>query len=158
MNNHLEIPKEIQQIIDEITNIDLNLAELPLSEHPRLPQFNRSIRVLNIDIKSEHEFINFTYEQVLRDKVTGEEVTISLPAPEWVVYKETWSYLRNEQNEPIELSLTVPDETLTKGKVKVPSYKYMLWLLKNNKAGLLDLLKSYLHEFIELKKDELNKL
>lgn len=158
MNNHLNIPPDIQQLINTIANVDLNLAELPLPEHPKLPQFNRSIRVLNIDAKSKQEFVHFSYEQVLKDKETGEEIKISLPTPEWVVYKNTWSYLRDEQNIPVELLLIEPNEDMIKDKVKVPSYKYMLWLLKNNRVGFLDLLKAYLNNFVEDKREELDSL
>ncbi|WP_292010760.1 hypothetical protein [Chryseobacterium sp.] len=158
MNNHLSIPSNIQQIIDQISNTDLNLAELPLPEHPKLPHFDRFIRVLDIDAKSKQEFINFTYEQVLRDKVNGEEFKIALPTPEWVIYKETWSYLRDENNNPFEVLLTEPTETEATGKVRVPTYRYMLWLLKNDKIAFLDLLKSYLKDFIENKGEELDKL
>lgn len=156
MNEHLNIPSEIQSIINEINNIDLNFVELPLQEHPKLPQFNRSIKVLNIEAKSEQQFLVFVYEQVLRDKETGEEINIKLPAPEWVIYKETWSYLRGTNNLPIEL--TLKDDKSKKDLVKVPSYKYMIWLMKNNKAGFLQLIESYLDSFIKAKQNELDQI
>ena len=144
MNEHLKIPTQIQALINDIENVELSLAELPLSEHPKLPQFDRSIRVLDIDAKSRNEFVNFIYEQVLKDKETGEEINISLPAPEWVIYKETWSYLRDEQNNTIELPLSDPSDKILKDKVKVSSFKYMIWLMKNNKIGFLQLIQGYL--------------
>lgn len=98
MNEHLNIPKNIQKIIGDIENVDLNLSELPLPEHPKLPQFNRSIRVLDIDAKSKQEFMVFIYEQVLRDKETGEEIRIPLPAPEWIVYKESSAPYRDRKS------------------------------------------------------------
>ena len=156
MNEHLNIPTEIQNLISEINGVDLNFVELPLREHPKLPQFNRTIRVLNIEAKSEQQFIVFVYEQVLRDKETGEEVNIPLPSPEWVVYKETWSYLRGTNNLPIELSLK--DDKAKKDLVKVPSYKYMIWLMKSNKAGFLQLIETYLDSFIKAKQKELDQL
>jgi len=158
MNEHLTIPENIEQILNNIKTTSLSLAELPLEPHPILSQFDRCIRVLDIDAKSEQQFIYFRYEQILKDRTTGQEIQITLPSPEWVIYKETWSYLRDEQNNPIELLLKEPLEDQATGKVKVPSYQYMLWLLKNNKLGFLDLLQTYLNEFVEMKKDELDKL
>jgi hypothetical protein len=158
MNDHLIIPEEIQEVINNIGNISLSLAELPMHAHPILSQFNRSIRVLDMDAKSEQQFIYFRYEQVLKDKETGEEVKISLPAPEWVIYKETASYLLDDSNNPIELPLKEPQSDRTTDKVKVPSYKYMLWLLKNNKIRFLELLTYYLQQFVDARKDELDKL
>jgi len=158
MNEHLIIPENIKEVLSNIENISLNLAELPLQEHPKLPQFQRSIRVLDIDAKSEQQFISFRYKQILKDKETGEEINISLPTPEWVIYKDTWSYLRDNSNNPIELSLAEPKEDMPADKVKVQSYKYMLWLLKNNKTGFTELLASYLDEFVKNNKDILDKL
>lgn len=158
MNEHLKIPAQIQALINDIENVELSLAELPLPEHPTLPQFNRSIRVLDIDAKSITEFVHFNYQQVLKDKETGEEINISLPAPEWVVYKETWSYLRDEKNNTIELPLKEPTEIAAKEAVKVSSYKYMLWLMKKNKVAFLQLIQGYLASFIETKIEELNTL
>lgn len=158
MNQHLIIPESIKETLNSIENTPLHLAELPLQAHPKLPQFERSIRVLDIDAKSKQQFINFSYEQVLKDNETGEEINIALPAPQWVIYKETWSYLRDNSGEPIELPLTEPIEGVTLDKVKVPSYQYMLWLLKNNKLGFTELLASYLSEFVKTRKEELDKL
>ncbi len=158
MNEHLIIPENIKEVLNNIGNISLSLAELPLQAHPKLPQFQRSIRVLDIDAKSEQQFIYFRYKQILKDTETGEELNISLPAPDWVIYKETWSYLRDHYNNPVELPLAEPNAEMTTDKVKVPSYQYMLWLLKNNKVGFTELLMSYLDDFVKLHKDQLDRL
>lgn len=47
MNENLMIPKQVQGILDEVENTPLYLAELPMEAHPKLPQFNRFIRVIN---------------------------------------------------------------------------------------------------------------
>ncbi|WP_370895574.1 hypothetical protein [Chryseobacterium gossypii] len=158
MNEHLIIPEDIRETIKNIEETTLNLAELPLQAHPTLPQFNRSIRVLDIDAKSEQQFISFRYEQVLKNKETGEEVKISLPTPEWIIYKETWSYLLDDSGNLIELPLREPQEDQLADKVKVPSYKYILWLLKNDKTGFLEFLTHYLQQFVKDHKDQLDKL
>ena len=157
MNEHLIIPKEIQGLISSIESTPLHLAEMPMTEHPLLPQFNRFIQVLKIDANSENEFVYFTYKQILKNKQTGEKINISLPAPEWVVYKDTWSYLRDENNQII--TANVKDgSSETDNKVKVPSYRYMLYLMKENKAGFLQLIEGYLASFIQAKQNELDQL
>lgn len=158
MNKHLIISENIQEYLNNIEETALNLGELTLHPHPVLSQFSRSIRVLDIDAKSQHQFISFRYEQVLKDKETGEEVKISLPTPEWIIYKETWSYLLDDSGSLIELPLKEPQDGQVSGNVKVPSYKYMLWLLKNNKTGFLALLAYYLQQFVKMHKDQLDKL
>ncbi|MEI7489293.1 MAG: hypothetical protein WCJ72_18140 [Chryseobacterium sp.] len=156
MNSHLKIPSQIQALINDIENVDLNLAELPLPEHPKLPQFNRSIRVLDLDAKSRQEFICLRYEQVLRDKATGEEVSIPLPTPDWLVYKTSWSPLRGEDMLPI--SAPSKENKSVNEFITVPSYKYMIWLMKNSKVGFIDLIKGYLVDFISENMEGLNKL
>lgn len=158
MNKHLIIPENIKEVLNSIENTPLHLAELPLQAHPRLPQFERHIRVLDIDAKSKLQFICLRYEQVLKDMETGEEVNIPLPTPEWLIYKETWSYLRDGDNHLIELPIAEPENDMNTDLVKVPSYQYMLWLLKNNKAGFTELLASYLDEFVEKHKENLDAL
>lgn len=156
MNDHLNIPEDVQTILESISNVDLNFVELPLPEHPKLSQFQRSIRVLDIDAKSRQQLIVFVYEQVLRDKVSGEEVNIPLPAPEWIVYMDTWSYLRGKDNLPVEVP--TKEDPLKKTFVKVPSYKYMIWLMKSSRAQFLQLIETYLQSFIETKIEDLDKL
>ena len=157
-NNHLNITDPaILGMLKQIDEMPLVLAELPLEAHPKLPQFNRAIQVLEVDTKSRNEFVYFKYRQILRDKTTGELINLELPAPEWVVYKETWSYLRDSQNKPV----TAPvkeGETEAETKIRVPSYKYMLWLMQDNKIGFLDLIKGYLADFSKAKKAELDSL
>ena len=160
MNEHLNIPAEVQTILNSINEVPLYLAEIPMSDHPKLPQFDRFIRVTDIDVKSKNEFAVFKYEQILKDKDTNEIVNIPLPTPEWVVYKDTWSYLRDEHNQTIEPGLIDP-ESYTPDmdtKIRVPSFKYMLWLLKNDRIGLLELITSYLESFKQAKLSELDTL
>ena len=156
MNEHLNIPGNLQKIINEIKGIDLSFVEIPMKEHPKLPQFNRTIRILDIDAKSQQEFIVFIYEQVLRDKDTDEEIKIPLPAPEWIMHKESSIPYRDDKNLPIELPLK--DDNTQKDVLKVPSYKYMLWLLKNQKTGFLHFIQSSLTRFVEENTTALNKI
>ena len=156
MNEHLAIPSQVQAMVQDINTTEVHLVELTIPDHPRLPTFNRSIRVYDIDVKAKQELIIFNYEQVLRDKETGEQVNIRLTCPEWIIYKETWSYLRGADNKSIEVPLL--DNPTDKGKVKVPSYRYMVWLMKNNKSGLIQLIEAYLASFVDAKIVELNTL
>lgn len=160
LNEYLQIPAELQAVLDQIENTPLHLAEMAISEHPKLPSFNRKIRVYDIDAKSKQQLVVFQYAQILIDKETGEESVLKLPTPDWVVYSETWSYFRGQDGQPIEQPINEDIEE-TEGidtKIRVPSYKYMLWLMKNNQAGFLQLIQGYLNDFATNKLEELNKL
>jgi hypothetical protein len=43
MNEQLNISTQVQALINDSENVELNLVELPIPEHPKLPQFSRSI-------------------------------------------------------------------------------------------------------------------
>ena len=67
MNENLIVPKQVQGILEEVENTPLYLAELPMEAHPKLPQFNRFIRVINLDAKERKmSFVMFGYKQVLK--------------------------------------------------------------------------------------------
>lgn len=167
MKEKLLLPEQVQQLLNEINTTDLNLGEIQISEHPLLPSFNRFIRINKMVVDTELPRTYLFYQQVLRSKETNEIEPSKLPTPEWLIGEEEWSSLRDESFNRI-LVPVVDDETQNpvldeEGNpktsiVKVNTHHYMLWLVKNNKIGFLDLLKSYLQEFVELKNNELNKL
>lgn len=157
LNQHLIIPPHIQAILDEIENIPLYYAEVDMEAHPKFPQYDRFLRVEDFGGKSSEEFVYIKYEQILKDKETGEEMPyIKLPNPEWIVYADTWSFFRTADGQPLELPLIEPTEGKTTDKVRVPSYCYMLWLMKNHNARFLELIEGYAVDFIRSKIDELN--
>lgn len=160
LNEHLEIPQELQAVLQQIEDMPLHLAELKMQPHPKFPQYDRYLVVEDLEVKSRNEFVYFRYKQVLKDKETGEKIHIGLPTPEWVVYKEVWSYFRNSENKIVEAPLKPSEEKETTEidrKVRVPSYKYMLWLMKYQNAQLLALIQGYAMEFMKAKQEELDK-
>lgn len=158
LNQHLQIPPQVQAVLNQIEAIPLHLAELKMPDHPKLPQFDRYIQVIGLDANSENQFIHFKFRQVLKDKETGEVSRIPLPTPEWAVYSNTWSFFRTQNGEVLELPLQEEHATeeATTDKVKVHSYKYMLWLMANNQARFLDLIQAYANDFVSAKIEELN--
>lgn len=160
LNAHLQIPAELQAILDQIDNMPFHLAELKMQPHPKFPQYDRYLVVEDLEVKSRNEFVYFRYKQVLKDKETGEKIHIGLPTPEWVVYKEVWSFFRNSKNQIVEVPLKELEGEQTEDldtKVRVPSYKYMLWLMKYQNAQLLALIQGYAMEFMKAKQEELDK-
>lgn len=167
MKEKLLIPEKVQQLLNEIKTTDLNLGEIKISEHPLLPSFNRFIKINKVVVDTELPRTYLFYQQVLRDKEINEIEPSNLPTPEWLIGEEEWSSLRDENFERISIPV-VDDETQNPvldedgypktSIIKVSTHHYMLGLVKNNKIGFLDLLKSYLQEFVELKSNELNKL
>lgn len=160
MNEHLTIPANIAEMLRQINEMPLHLAELEINVHPKFPQYDRFIRVTGMDTKSKNEYVYFLYEQILKDKTTREEFCVNLPTPQWVVYAETWSYFRDENNEPITLPLKegIQDNDGIDKRIKAPSYKYMLWLMKYHNAKFLHLIEGYANDFVKAKIHELNAL
>lgn len=159
LNEYLQLPPQVQEFLNQIENIPLPLAEIKIPDHPKLPNFDRYIQYTGMDIVSDNQFILFKFRQVLRDKETNEYYSrITLPTPLWAVYADTWSYFRTQTGEVLELPLKEEHATeeSTTGKVRVPSYKYMLWLMNNHQARFLELLQVYANDFVSAKIEELN--
>ncbi|WP_223598269.1 hypothetical protein [Chryseobacterium sp. GVT01B] len=167
MKEKLLIPQQVQQLLNEIEATDLNLGEIQITEHPLLPSFNRFIRINKMVVDTDLPRTYLFYQQILRNKETNEIEPSNLPTPEWMIGEEEWSSLRDENFDRIFVPV-VEEETQNplldeEGNpkttiLKVNTHHYMLWLVKNNKVGFLDLLKSYLQEFVETKSIELNRL
>ena len=155
MNEHLNIPVAVQGMLTAIDKTPLNLGELQIEPHPKFSMFERYLRIIGLDTNALTEFAMIKYVQILKNKETGEELLIQLPTPEWVIYKDTWSYLRDPKtNQPIEVPLKEGEGT---DKVKVYSYHYMLFLMRNG-VSLIPILQGYLPAFVAEKLPQLNEL
>ena len=165
----LQIPTAIQELLDYINSTKLNLGEIKIDKHPLVSQdLDRYIQInkISIDLNLPRTYI--WYSQVLKD-LEGNVVPSNLPTPEWLINETETSSLRDENFQRI-LVPVVDEETNEPvlnedGSPKtsplfINSHNYLLWLLKNNKVGFLDLLSSYLQELLQNKdfKDKLDKL
>lgn len=167
MNEQITIPTEVQQLLHEINSVNVNLVEIQIPEHPLLTSFNRFITINKIVIDTDLPRTYLFYKQVLKDKITNEIEPSQLPTPEWMIGEKEWSSLRDDNFNRILVPI-IDSETQepildTEGNpktsiVKVNTHQYMHWLLKNDKVSFLALLKSYLQEFIETNKNELDRL
>lgn len=143
-----------ETLIKKIEDTPLYLAEIPMEAHSKLPNFNRFIRITGLETVTENEYMKIAYQQVLTDKETGEESKLKLPNPDWIILKDTWSYLRDSKGQILKEANDEGEEVA----VKVSSYKYMLWMLREHKAGLIDLLEMYMVDFVRMNRDELDAI
>lgn len=165
----LQISTEIQGLLDSINSTKLNLGEIKIEKHPLLSQdLDRFIQInkISIDLNLPRTYI--WYNQILKDS-EGNIVTSNLPTPEWMISETEISSVRNENFQRILVPLVDEetnepvlneDGTSKTSPLLINSHKYLLWLLRNNKAGLLQLLTVYLSELLKNEnfKSSLNKL
>ena len=165
----LQIPTAVQALLDSINATKLNLGEIKIDKHPLVSQdLDRYIQInkISIDLNLPRTYI--WYSQVLKDS-EGNVVPSNLPTPEWLLNEVETSSIRDENFRRIEV--TVVDEetnepilnedgTPKTSPLFVNSHSYLLWLLKSNKVGFLDLLQEYLSELLQNQefKSKLNKL
>ena len=165
----LQIPTQVQVLLDSINATKLNLGEIKIDKHPLVAQdLDRYIQInkISIDLNLPRTYI--WYSQVLKDS-EGNVVPSNLPTPEWLLNEVETSSIRDENFRRIEV--TVVDEetnepilnedgTPKTSPLFVNSHSYLLWLLKSNKVGFLDLLQEYLSELLQNQefKSKLNKL
>ena len=165
----LQIPTEVQALLDSINATKLNLGEIKIDKHPLVSQsLDRYIQInkISIDLNLPRTYI--WYSQVLKDS-EGNVVPSNLPTPEWMMSEIETSSIRDENFQRIEVTV-INEETNEPilnedGSPKtsplfVNSHSYLLWLLKNNKVGFLQLLSVYLSELLhdEGFKSKLDKL
>lgn len=154
----LQIPTAIQGLLDSINSTKLDLGEIKIDKHPLLSQnLDRYIQInkISIDLNLPRTYI--WYSQVLKDS-EGNIVSSNLPTPEWMISETETSSLRDENFQRIEVPvadseteehLINEDETPKMSPLFVNSHQYLLWLLKNNKVGFLQLLSAYLNELLQ---------
>ena len=165
----LQIPTEVQALLDSINATKLNLGEIKIDKHPLVSQdLDRYIQInkISIDLNLPRTYI--WYSQILKDS-DGNIVPSNLPTPEWMMNETETSSVRDENFQRIEVPV-VDEETNEAilnedGAPKtsplfVNSHSYLLWLLKNNKVGFLQLLSFYLSELLQNEdfKENLDKL
>ena len=165
----LQIPTQVQALLNDINATELNLGEIKIDKHPLVSQdLDRYIQInkISIDLNLPRTYI--WYSQILKDS-EGNIVPSNLPTPEWMMNETETSSVRDENfnrilvpvvdeetNEPI----LNEDGSPKTSPLLVNSHSYLLWLLKNNKAGFLQLLSIYLVELLQNEdfKENLDKL
>lgn len=156
----------IEARLQEINSTPYYWASINLPEHADLPNFNRKLVVSgfnspDLEVNNDERFF-ITVKQIFINKDTGKIFKI-FNAPQWEIFAHTWSYLRNEQFQVIEVDKQIFDEnneliSTEKSKIQVSTIKYLKWLLLNKRAHLVDLFNLYMGDFANAKLDELNKL
>ena len=163
---NLILTPSIEARLQEINNTPYYWASINLPEHEDLPNFNRKLVVSgfnspDLEVNQDERFF-ITVKQIFINKETGKIFKV-FNAPQWEIYAHTWSYLRNEQFQVIEVDKQIFNEnheliSTEKSKIQVSTIKYLKWLLLNKKAHLVDLFNIYMSDFVTAKIDELNKL
>ena len=163
---NLILTPSIEARLQEVNNTPYYWASINLPEHEDLPNFNRKLVVSgfnspDLEVNQDERFF-ITVKQIFINKETGKIFKI-FNAPVWEIYTHTWSYLRNEQFQVIEVDKQIFDEnneliSTEKSKIQVSTIKYLKWLLLNKKAHLVDLFNLYMGDFANAKLEELNKL
>ena len=154
----LQIPTAVQELLDSINATKLNLGEIKIDKHPLVSQdLDRYIQInkISIDLNLPRTYI--WYSQVLKDS-EGNVVPSNLPTPEWMMSETETSSVRDENfqrilvpvvNEETNELILNEDGSPKTSPLFVNSHQYLLWLLKNNKVGFLQLLSSYLSELLQ---------
>lgn len=165
----LQIPTEIQELLNSINSTKLNLGEIKIDKHPLVSQdLDRYIQInkISIDLNLPRTYI--WYSQILKDS-EGNVVPSNLPTPEWLISETETSSLRDENfqrvlvpvvDEETDEIILNEDGTPKMSPIFLNSHKYLIWLLKNNKVGFLQLLSAYLSELLQNQefKSKLDKL
>ena len=164
----LQIPTQVQGLLDSINSTKLNLGEIKIDKHPLVAQdLDRYIQInkISIDLNLPRTYI--WYSQQLTDD-EGNIVPSNLPTPDFIIDENETSSIRDGfdrilvpiVNSETEEPILNEDGTPKTSPLFVNSHSYLLWLLNNNKVGFLQLLSIYLLELLQNEefKSKLDKL
>lgn len=96
MRTETIIPQPIQEQIDAINNEMLILAEVELDEITGMPDYQQVLRVLDNVAALSQEYFKVIPKRILIHKVTGQELDLNLPVPDWTKTGNDVSALINE--------------------------------------------------------------
>lgn len=152
----LQIPTELQQLVDEINSTKLQLGEIKIDKHPEIPLRNRFIIIDKIVVDLKIPRTQIWYQQQLTDD-EGSIVPSNLPTPDFIIDENETSSIRDgferilvpvvdsETEEPI----LNEDGTPKMSPIFLNSHKYLIWLQNNDKIGFLNLIKGYMVEKLQ---------
>ena len=154
----LQIPTEVQELLNSINSTKLNLGEIKIDKHPLVSQdLDRYIQInkISIDLNLPRTYI--WYSQVLKD-LEGNVVPSNLPTPEWLINETETSTIRDENFNKIlvpvvdaetEEPILDDDGEPKMSPIFLNSHKYLIWLQNNDKTGFLNLIKGYMVEKLQ---------
>lgn len=153
----LQIPTEIQQLVDEINSTKLQLGEIKIDKHPEIPLRDRSIIIDKMVVDLKIPRTQIWYHQQLTDD-EGNIIPSNLPSPDFIIEAEETSSIRTETFERIlvpvvdsetEEPILNEDGTPKMSPIFLNSHQYLIWLQNNDKIGFLNLIKGYMSEKLE---------
>ena len=183
METRKVITQEQQGLINAIESTPINLGEVEIHNHPLvLIPHTRSLRIIQMVVNLKDTLYPRTdiyYCQILRD-LEGNIIPNNLPSPQWTIYPDETSTIRDQQNErimfPLERTImetVLVDEGLETEREEeqyvldeqgnqtweltgeeevylIGSHKYLLFLQHNKLVGLMDLLEDYMQEKVTI--------
>lgn len=164
-NTKLILTTNDKQMIEAINMVSDNWHEMPLPDHPILTQFSRKLIVSgfsNPDLDKPEERIYVYVKQVLTLKSTN-EVYKSIDMKPWEIYEWNMEEVIRPDGSVMTGILQTFDE---KGNVidekeevvKVPSIKYVRFLIKSKTVHLTDVLARFMVQYHEKFEKELNEI
>ncbi len=146
------LPPELQGLVEYINEKEEILAQVELPEIEDLPDYHQYLRVQDINIALSQKHLKIIPYRVLVHKVSGQELKLNLPVPDWTksasdltsiidengdrvmipaVYKDWVTPEPTEEDPEPQPVLTVIE---TKNEpVLVPTLKYLITIVENKK-------------------------
>lgn len=184
LNENLQIPEPYLSFLQAVESVPAVWASHPLEDLEDAPQFDRQLVVTGFNAprnaQGSEDRIYITVEQIWTLKSTG-KVFVKKDAPMWETTADTWSYLRDFSDpsklvevdkiepapapDPIydpETGEEIPQQAgepiRSKSFIRIPTTKYLRFLMLNRNAHLVDLFGQYLRDFAAAKQTDLDKL
>lgn len=159
------IQSEDQALINAIENTDKSWFSMQLPAHPVYPQFARKLVVTSFnppEIEGEEDRIYVLVQQHLILK-EGNTLHKKVKMPDWLIHEKNTEELRGSDGEIRMKTVVVKDDDGTEisrkdEPIKVPSIKYVKFLVKSKSAHLVDVIGQFMGIYVEKYKTEIDAI
>ncbi|MGD1319148.1 hypothetical protein [Chryseobacterium sp. 2R14A] len=159
------IKPEDQALIDAIESTDKSWFSMQLPEHPVYPQFARKLVVTSFnppEIEGDEDRIYVLVQQHLILK-EGNILHKKVKMPDWLIHEKNTEELRGLDGKIKTKTVIVKDDegneiSRNEEPIKVPSIKYVKFLVKSKSAHLVDVIGQFMGIYVDKYKTEIDAI
>ena len=146
------LPMELEGLVSYINEKEEILAQVALPQIEDLPEYDQFLRVQDINIALSQKHLKIIPYRVLTHKITGKELRLNLPVPEWTKSASDVTSILDNEGQRIMIPVTYSEYITPEPTGDVPEPEPVLTLIETKDEPVLVNTLKYLITVIENKK------
>lgn len=143
---------ELEGLVSYINEKEEILAQVALPQIEDLPEYDQFLRVQDINIALSQKHLKIIPYRVLTHKITGKELRLNLPVPEWTKSASDVTSILDNEGQRIMIPVTYSEYITPEPTGDVPEPEPVLTLIETKDEPVLVNTLKYLITVIENKK------